>query len=52
MWAVWQGRKENFNTQYTLLNHAEETVFGTLEQEGLLAGTKSSIRADYGQRQQ
>jgi hypothetical protein len=51
MWEVGQGRKENFNTQYTLPSRAEETVIGTREQEGLLAGSKSNIRADYGQRQ-
>jgi hypothetical protein len=33
MWAIRQRRNENFNTQYTLPSHAEQTVFGTREQK-------------------
>ena len=50
MWPVGQGRKENFDTQYTLPSHAAETGIGTPEQEGLFAGSKSNIRADCGQQ--
>lgn len=37
--------------QYMLHNHAEGTGFGTCEQEGSPAESKSDVRAEYGQQQ-
>lgn len=42
---------KTLHSHYTLHNHAEETGFGTREQEGFPASSKSGIRADYRLRQ-
>jgi len=43
--------RKTSHSHYTLHNHAEGTGFGTCEQEGLSAASKSGIRADYRQQQ-
>jgi hypothetical protein len=47
MWVAGAKADERKISHYTLHRHAEGTSFGTCEQEGLPAASKSGIRAVY-----